>query len=70
MKRVPKFIAGQHGGSHAFRSEKRKMIRQLIKLMDKARFGSAYMPGYEKFKAVDDLLNSLKKDISVKNWGR
>lgn len=71
-KRVPKFVADKyHGGSHEFRSHKRALIRAILKRISSPRDGCAYFPnGSTYVEVMQQAAEHIKKDISVKNWGR
>jgi len=71
MKRVPKFLADQFGGSQAYRAKKRKEARAALKAIDKLRFGCAYFPGGKFDVAIaEEAIIRVIKDISSRNWGR
>lgn len=71
-KRVPKFIAEIYGSAHRFRANKRKLVRRIEKLTMELRRGAAYFPdvGYKDVERIADAARSLKKNLSVRRWGR
>ena len=72
-KRVPPFIAEQYeGGAHGFRSNKRRLVRDLQKLTDEFQRGAAYFPedGSKDVSAIWQAVRRLKVKLSVKVWGR
>jgi len=72
-KRVPRFIAKQWGSAHNFRSDKRRIVREMLKMNGKLRQGCFHFPCDPYAYPVDEidkLLLGLQKDLSVKNWGK
>ena len=71
MRKVPPHIVKVYGSPHAFRSEKRKQLRQLKRLLWDLRGGCAYFPsGAGPIDTMQSQLDFLLKDLSVKSWGR
>ena len=71
QRTVPKFIASRYGsGARGFRAEKRRQMRALEKAYKELRNGSAYFPsGIPQMTALESAIESVKQDISRKNWG-
>jgi len=72
-KKIPKFLAKRYEeGSHGFRMEKRKQIREINKIVRVFMSGAYYFPdeGYEAAIELRANVERLIKELSVKNWGR
>lgn len=71
-KTSTKYPAHAYPNVHAFRSEKRRDLRELRKAAEKLREGSAYFSqaGYEAVNAILDRITFLTDQLSVKQWGR
>lgn len=71
-KKIPRFITEQCvNGAHGFRMTKRRLVRQLARLLGDLRFGCYYMPtGNREVKKIDRALENMREALSVKNWGR
>jgi hypothetical protein len=52
-----------------WRKLKRQQLRKLYKAYDEFSIGCAYTPSYEEAKAIHELLNGMKKRLSVIEWG-
>lgn len=70
-KPVPKFIAEMYGSAHAFRSNKRVLVRKMLALSDELRRGSAYFPmGHGPVDRIQTDLLLLKERLSTRRWGK
>jgi hypothetical protein len=61
--------------ARAFRAAKRRAVRQALETLtddDGIAMGCMYLPedGYETVCRIRDDLNRLRKQLSVKEWGR
>lgn len=54
----------------AFKQLKRKQLREMRKVMDELRRGSACMPEFEEARRLDNALSRLEEACSVEEWGR
>ena len=69
---VPTYVAKQYGGARGFRSEKRKQLRALNKLLGEFRCGCAFFPndGALAVSVIEENLDALAKSLSVETWGK
>lgn len=68
---IPEHIIKQYGSAHAFRAKKRKIVKELQRLMEELRLGAAFLPnGPRGVSSIDYELEMLRRELSVKNWGR
>lgn len=68
---IPDHIIERYGTARAFRAEKRKIVKELRRLMDELRLGAAFLPNGPRGVAnIDYELEILRRELSVKNWGR
>ena len=69
---LPKHVIAQYGKrSRDFKAQKRKGLKLLAKALDNFRNGSAFLPcGSYPIQAIDKIIERMKIDLSVKNWGR
>lgn len=70
-KPVPKHIVEVYGSAHKFRSNKRKIVAQMVKLGSELRRGCAYFPSSAKsVTEITDRLEVLRKELTTRSWGR
>lgn len=66
-----KYPAHAYPNARAFKSEKRKQLREVLRAMEQLRSGCAYFPnGHQPVVAIKDQLEALAKELSAKEWGR
>ncbi len=53
-----------------WKSRKRRELASGIRALGDYRFGCAWTPEYKRFVAAVEELQSIRKSLSVKNWGR
>jgi len=69
--KLPEHVVKQHGSSRAFRAAKRTALRNLEAALNELRIGCAYFPsGGVAVSRIDYEVKILKRELSVKNWGR
>ena len=69
--KIPEHVIKQYGSTHAFRAAKRAALREIEFALNRLRLGCAFLPYGPG--AVDRMtyeVNTLKRELSVKNWGR
>lgn len=70
-KPVPKFITEMYGSAHAFRKNKRDLVKQMLKLCGELRRGCAYFPmGEGPVQRIDTDLRLLQERLSTRRWGK
>lgn len=71
-KEIPEHVVQRYGSARAFRAHKRKLARQMLRLLDDLRLGCAYMPdgSMRHIEAIDYELQMIAGAVSVKSWGR
>jgi hypothetical protein len=71
-REMPYFVSGQyHGGARGFKKSKRALIREISKLVSDLRLGCAFFPsGNKDCEVLQNAVDRIKADISIKNWGR
>lgn len=70
-KPVPKFIAEIYGSAHKFRANKRRLVRQMLKLNSELRRGCAYFPmGEGPVQRIQMDLEILKDRLQTRRWGK
>lgn len=70
-REIPEHVIKQCGSARAFRSRKRKALRDMERALSELRLGSAYFPnGSRGVSNIEYELKILKGELSVKNWGR
>ena len=68
---LPERITKIYGGSRKFKTNKRKIVREMRALLGDLRMGCAYFPaGDVRVNEIDHHLGALAKELSVENWGR
>lgn len=71
MNEIPEHVIKQYGSARAFRSRKRKALREIERALSELRLGSAYFPhGSRGVSNIEYELKILAKELSIKNWGR
>lgn len=72
MSKIPKDVAKQYAnGARGFKSERRQALRRLETALSDLRFGCAFFPcGTSPVAAIDAQVKLLKRELSIKNWGR
>lgn len=69
--KLPEHVIKQHGSSRAFRAAKRTALRNLETALNELRLGCAYFPsGGQAVSRIEYEVKILKRELSVKNWGR
>ena len=71
-KSISRFIADQYeGGSHGFRMEKRRLIREILIRINDLRCGCVDFPnGPSDVEELTQTAERIHTSLSVKNWGR
>jgi hypothetical protein len=68
---VPDHIREQWGTSRKFKTQKRALLKRVIREWQDFRMGCAYIPcGTRPVMEVDRLLAEIAVAIGEKNWGR
>lgn len=71
--RLPLHIANVFGTSRKFKQFQRKNIRDIQRMVSNdLRRGCAYFPvsGTKKVDQINQLLDELREELSVEQWGR
>lgn len=69
--KIPPHIITEYGSARAFRSEKRKLVKEVQRVFEELRRGCAFFPnGARGIDAIHYEMEILKRELSVKNWGR
>lgn len=70
-EKLPDHVIEQYGSARAFRTRKRKALRDLERALGELRLGSAYFPnGSRGVSNIEYEARILAQELSVKNWGR
>jgi hypothetical protein len=66
--KVPRDVAMQFGGVAKFRAFHRSELSKALRVLDSARRGCAYAPGYHDIVDAIAKLERARNAASVKNW--
>lgn len=68
---IPAHIVEQYGSARKFRSEKRTQLRSLRMALNNLHVGCAFFPsGRSHIREIEQHVNALEIELSVKQWGR
>lgn len=69
--KLPEHVVKQYGSSRAFRAKKRRLVKDMRRLLSDLRLGCAYFPsGARGVENIDYELKILARELSAKSWGR
>ncbi|HEU4344768.1 MAG TPA: hypothetical protein VFU31_24735 [Candidatus Binatia bacterium] len=68
---IPDYVALQYGGRRAFKAEKRRALRAVMKALDRLYPGCAFFPcGNGPCERIRKELQVLAESIGEKGWSR
>ena len=68
---LPEHVIADWGSARNFREDKRRLVREMAQTLDELRVGCAYFPNGSR--GVENImyeLEILKRELSIKSWGR
>lgn len=69
--KIPAYIVEKYGSARRFKETKRRQLIALEKALDALRIGCAFLPTRAtRVDAIAAEVESLRQELSVKEWGR